>query len=73
MIIDFRHKKGKRAGTINISEFAAHLGKQEGTLRTLKRVNPRKFNMIYLGAICAANGITAEMLCEIIQKNKKGK
>jgi len=62
---NFLHKSKKRAGTVNVTELATYLGKDETTIRALKRTNPQKFEIIYLGAVCIANNIKIEDLKRI--------
>ena len=61
-MIDFLHKTKKRAGTVNITELAQFLEKNEATIRALQRKNPKKFDLLYMGSVCSANGISLEDL-----------
>lgn len=65
---DFLHKTPKRVGTVNLAELALFLNKTEGTVRALQRTNPKKFEMLYRGAVCAANNITIEDLRKCLNK-----
>lgn len=67
-MIDFLHKTPKRAGTVNHTELANFLDKTEGATRALQRTNPAKFNLLYMGAVCAANHITIEDLRKCLNK-----
>ena len=64
---DFLHKTPKRAGTVNLAELAQFLEKTEGTVRALQRTNPKKFEMLYMGAVCSANSIDVKKIKEFLE------
>jgi hypothetical protein len=67
-MIDFLHKSPKRRGTIHYSELARFLDKTEGATRGLQRTNPKKFELLYMGAVCSANNITIGDLRKCLNK-----
>ena len=69
-MIDFLHKTQKRAGTVNLAELSNFLGKTEGTIRALQKQNPKKFEMLYMGAVCSANQIDIKKLKELLEQQE---
>lgn len=68
-MITFIHTKGKKEGKPNWAELSLFLGKDESTLRSLYKRNKEEFEIVHLGAICKANGITLEKLTELKNSN----
>lgn len=62
----FIHTKGKKEGKPNWSELSIVLGKDESTLRSLFKRNKEYFEIVHIGAVCKANGITMEKLKDIL-------
>lgn len=61
-MIDFLHTTKKREGSVNLTELAVFLEKKEATVRALQRTNPKKFDLLYMGAVCSVNGISLKDL-----------
>ena len=70
-MIHFNNTTGKNKGKVQITKLARFLGKHESTIRSLRKNNPAKFDIIQLGAICKANNINAEALYQIIKEKEE--
>ena len=61
----------KKNGEIDVQEFSHYLGyKAEGSARHMRKHHPDRFNIMYMGALCCANGISTDDLLRLI-RNKK--
>jgi len=58
------------AKAITIKEISEMIAKTPQTLNHMKRNNPIQYEVTRLGAICKKNGITEEMLIEILIQQK---
>jgi hypothetical protein len=66
--IDFVNRTGKNIGEVQNTQLGDFVGNHEATMRALRKKNPHKFDILYLGSLCKANGIDKEMLEKMKQK-----
>ncbi len=65
--IDFVNKTGQKIGEVQNTKLAKYLGNSEGAIRNLRDKEPRKFDCLYLGALCKANNIIKEDLIKLLK------
>ena len=65
-MIHFNNTTGKNKGKLQLTKLANFLGKSEGALRATKKRSEKDLNILLLGAICVANGITENNMEEYI-------
>lgn len=66
-MIDFVNTTGKNIGEVQNTKLARFVGKGEFSVRALRKRKPKEFEMMYLGALCVANGVSKddiEKVCE---------
>lgn len=67
-MIDFTKKNGE----IEVQEFSHYLGyKTEGAMRHMRKNHHDRFNMLYIGALCCANGVSTDDLLRLIKGRNK--
>jgi len=70
-MLDFNNISGKNKGKLQITKLAKYLGKDESTLRALKKKNPKMLEILHLGALCDANGVTEEDIKNVMSSKEE--
>ena len=70
-MLDFNNISGKNKGKLQITKLAKYLGKNESTLRALKKKNPKMLKILHLGSLCDANSVTEEDIKNIVNLKEK--
>lgn len=70
---DMIHIGNKYDGEINNTKFGEYFNLHESSVRGLKKRDSKKFEALYLGALCQINNLTKEDLEKIFNEKKSSK
>jgi hypothetical protein len=70
-MLTFNNISGKNKGKLQITKLAKYLGKNESTLRALRKKNPKMLHILHLGSLCDVNGIEEEDIKNIVSLKEK--